>query len=133
MTLVVDTSAVIAIILDEPQAHAIAERLADARRPVISAVSIVEATIVAEARLGPAGTTLVQRVVREAGIETIDVTADTALDALDGWRTYGKGRHRAGLNLGDCFTYALSKDTGAAVLCVGDDFTHTDLDVEPLG
>jgi ribonuclease VapC len=131
MTLVVDTSAVMAIILDEPTAQGLAERLAGAERPIISAVSIVEATIVAEARLGPAGTTLVQRVVREAGIETIDVTADTALDALDGWRAYGKGRHRAGLNLGDCFTYALAKRVDASILCVGDDFARTDVAVEP--
>ena len=73
-----------------------------------------------------------ERVVREGGIETIDVTADTALDALDGWRAFGKGRHRASLNLGDCFAYALAKRADAPILCVGDDFARTDAAVEPL-
>lgn len=132
MSLVVDSSAVMAIVLDEPDAAKLATRLAAHDQPIISAVSVVETTIVAEARLGPVGTILVQQVMREAQIETIDVTSETALDALAGWRAYGKGRHPAALNLGDCFTYALAKRRRASILCTGDDFTRTDADVEPL-
>ncbi len=84
MSLVVDTSAVMAIVLDEPGAAQLAKRLAAHDRPIISAVSVVETTIVAEARLDPVGTILVQQVIREARITTIDVTSETALDALEG-------------------------------------------------
>ena len=131
MSLVIDTSAIIAIVLGEDDSHALAELLAASNDPAMSAVSLVEATIVAEARLGPSGASLVQRVVREAQIAIIDVTGETALDAIDGWRTFGKGRHPAALNLGDCFTYALALRRDAAVLCTGRDFSQTDLDVVP--
>lgn len=133
MTLVLDTSAVMAIVLGEPTARRLAERLAACDDAIISAVTLVETTIVAEARLGPVGTVLVQRVLREANVRTVDVTPDTALDAVEGWRSYGKGRHRASLNLGDCFTYALARRRRIPILCVGDDFVHTDATVEPLG
>jgi ribonuclease VapC len=132
VNLVVDTSAVMAIVLGEPTALRLAERLAACDEAIISAVTLVETTIVAEARLGPAGTMLVQNVLREANVHTIDVTATTALDAMEGWRSYGKGRHSASLNLGDCFTYALARRRRIPILCVGDDFVHTDATVEPL-
>ena len=76
---------------------------------------------------------MVQRVIREAQIAIVDVTSETALDAIDGWRTFGKGRHPAALNLGDCFTYALALRRDAAVLCTGHDFSRTDLAVVPYG
>jgi ribonuclease VapC len=131
VNLVVDTSAVMAIVLGEPTALRLAERLAACDEAIISAVTLVETTIVAEARLGPAGTMLVQNVLREANVHTIDVTATTALDAMEGWRSYGKGRHSASLNLGDCFTYALARRRRIPILCVGDDLVHTDATVEP--
>ncbi len=133
MSLVVDTSAIIAIVLGEDDSDALVELLAASNDPVMSAVSLVEATIVAEARLGPSGASLVQRVIREAQIAIIDVTGETALDAIDGWRTFGKGRHPAALNLGDCFTYALALRRDAAVLCTGRDFSRTDLSIAPYG
>jgi ribonuclease VapC len=132
VSLVVDTSALMAIVLGEPTAQRIAERLAACDEAIISAVTLVESTIVAEARLGPAGTVLVQSVLREANIRTVDVTPATAVDAVEGWRSSGKGRHRASLNLGDCFTYALARRRRIPILCVGDDFVHTDATVEPL-
>jgi ribonuclease VapC len=132
VSLVVDTSALMAIVLGEPTAQRLAERLAASDEAIISAVTLVESTIVAEARLGPVGTVLVQSVLREANIRTVDVTAATALDAVEGWRSYGKGRHRASLNLGDCFTYALARRRRIPILCVGDDFVHTDATIEPL-
>lgn len=132
MNLVVDTSAVMAIVLGEPTALRLAEHLAACDEAIISAVTLVETTIVAEARLGPAGAMLVQTVLREAKVHTVDVTAATALDAMEGWRSYGKGRHRASLNFGDCFTYALARRRRVPILCVGGDFVHTDAAVEPL-
>jgi ribonuclease VapC len=131
VTLVVDSSAVLSIVLNEPDAPTIAKVLAASTANTMSSVSLVETTIVAEARLGPTGGNLVQRVLREASISITDVTADTALDALDAWRSYGKGRHRASLNLGDCFTYALALRSGKRVLCIGEDFAQTDLIVLP--
>lgn len=131
MTLVVDTSAIMAILLEEPTSEHLAGLLADSDDAIMSAVTLVEATIVAEARLGPAGGSLVQRILREAEITVVDVTELTALDAIDGWRTYGKGRHRAALNLGDCFTYALAIRRNLPVLCTGGDFAETDVAVQP--
>ncbi len=133
MSLVVDTSAMMSIVLGEPTAQRLAELLAACDEAIISAVTLVETTIVAEARLGPAGAILVQSVLREANVHTVDVTAATAIDAVEGWRSYGKGRHRASLNLGDCFTYALARRRRIPILCVGDDFVHTDAAVQPLG
>jgi ribonuclease VapC len=130
-TAVVDTSAIMALLLDEPDAPAIAEALATSGPVLMSAASLVEVTIVAEARLGPAGGALVQRVVREAAILIVDVDHESALDAIEGWRSFGKGRHPASLNLGDCFTYALASRQGAAVICTGSDFAGTDLAVLP--
>ncbi len=132
MRLVVDTSAVMSIVLGEPTAQRLAELLAACDEAIVSAVTLVETTSVAEARLGPAGAMLVQSVLREANINTVDVTAETAIDAIVGWRSYGKGRHRASLNLGDCFTYALARRRRIPILCVGDDFVHTDAAVQPL-
>ena len=133
MSLVIDTSAIIAIVLGEDDSDALAELLGADNDPVMSAVSLVEATIVAEARLGPSGASLVQRVIREAKIAIVGVTGETALDAIDGWRTFGKGRHPAALNFGDCFTYALAVRRDATVLCTGRDFSRTDLAVVPAG
>jgi len=89
----------------------------------------VELGIVIEARLWPAGQDVVDRFLREAKIDIVPVDADLAARAMSGWRRYGKGRHPAGLNFGDCFTYALADRTGHPVLCVGDDFAATGIAV----
>lgn len=89
----------------------------------------VELGIVIEARFWPAGQDVVERFLRDAQIEIVPVDADLAARAMSGWRRFGKGRHPAGLNFGDCFTYALAERTGHPVLCTGDDFAATDLDV----
>ena len=131
MPLVVDSSAVLALLVGEPTAADIAAELEASDRNVMSAASLVETTIVAEARFGPAGGSMVQRVLREARVDVIEVTSQTALDAIDGWRTYGKGNHPAALNFGDCFTYALALRSGRRVVCTGADFARTDLGVVP--
>ncbi|MGH3178755.1 MAG: type II toxin-antitoxin system VapC family toxin [Streptosporangiaceae bacterium] len=128
-TLVVDTSAAVAVILGEPGNEEIAAYLEDALARLMPTAIRVELGIVIEARLWPAGQDIVDRFLRDARIEIVPVEADLAARAMSGWRRYGKGRHPAGLNFGDCFTYALAERTGYPVLCTGDDFAATDLAV----
>jgi ribonuclease VapC len=130
--LVVDTSAVVAILLGEPEADSLIVALDAADLRLMSAATLVELGIVMEARLGPAGVDLVRRFVDHGGVELVAFDEAHAAAALAGWRRFGKGRHRAGLNLGDCSTYGLAASTGHPVLCVGDDFAHTDVSVLPL-
>ena len=129
--LVVDTSAVVAILLGEPEAQSLISALSNGDPRLISAATMVELGIVIEARLGPAGTGIVDRFVRDGGIEVVELDRTQADRALEGWRRFGKGRHPAALNLGDCFAYGLAIATGYPVLCVGDDFTRTDVEVAP--
>ena len=85
--------------------------------------------IVIEARLGPAGQDVVDRFLRDAKIDIVAVDEELAARAMSGWRRYGKGRHPAALNFGDCFTYALAERTGHPVLCTGDDLAATGISV----
>ena len=128
-SLVVDTSAAVALILGEPGGDVLAARLEEALARLMSAAIRVELGIVIEARLGPAGQDVVERFLRDAKVDIVPVDADLASRAMSGWRRYGKGRHPAGLNFGDCFTYALAERTGHPVLCTGDDFAATDIAV----
>ena len=128
-SLVVDTSAAVAVILGEPGSDVLAARLEEALARLMSAAIRVELGIVIEARLGPAGQDVVERFLRDATVDIVPVDADLASRAMSGWRRYGKGRHPAGLNFGDCFTYALAERTGHPVLCTGEDFAATDIAV----
>jgi ribonuclease VapC len=128
-SLVVDTSAAVAIILGEPGAEELAAYLEDAFARLMAAAIRVELSIVVEARLWPAGQDIVDRFLRDAQIDIVPVDADLAARAMSGWRRYGKGRNRAGLNFGDYFTYALAERTGHPVLCTGDDFAATNITV----
>lgn len=126
---VVDTSAAVAVILGEPGSDDLVAYLESAAARLMSAASRVELGIVIEARLGPAGMDTISRFLRDAEIEVVPVDVDAADRALGAWRRYGKGRHHAALNFGDCFTYALAEQTGLPLLCTGDDFAATDLEV----
>lgn len=128
-SLVIDTSAAVAVILGEPGSDELGARLQDAFTRLMPTAIRVELGIVIEARLWPAGQDVVDRFFREAEIEIVSVDADLADRAMSAWRRYGKGRHPAGLNFGDCFTYALAERTGNPVLCTGDDFAATDIAV----
>jgi ribonuclease VapC len=128
-SLVVDTSAAVAVILSDPGGEELAGHLEDALTRMMPAAIRVELGIVIEARLGPAGQDIVDRFLRDARIDIVSVDADLAARAMSGWRRYGKGRHPAGLNFGDCFTYALAERTGHPVLCTGNDFAATDIAV----
>jgi ribonuclease VapC len=128
-SLVVDTSAAVAVILGEPGSEELAARLEESLTRLMSAAIRVELGIVIEARLWPVGQDVVDRFLRDAKIDIVPADADLAARAMSGWRRYGKGRHPAGLNFGDCFTYALAERTGHPVLCTGDDFAATDITV----
>ena len=125
--MIVDTSALLAILQDEPERRAFNEALegADARR--MSAATFVEVSIVIEARHGLAGQRDLDHFLDRAGIEVISVDAEQAKVARGAFSRFGKGRHAAGLNFGDCFSYALASVLGEPLLFKGDDFRKTDL------
>ncbi|WP_286720466.1 MULTISPECIES: type II toxin-antitoxin system VapC family toxin [unclassified Microbacterium] len=128
MTIAVDTSALMAIVLGErdalPFARALAANSGDA---CVSAATLVEATIVAEARQGSAAAQDLAAVLRETRIRTVPLDATQASIASAAWRRFGKGRHTAALNLGDCYSYALARHLGAPLLFKGDGFRQTDI------
>lgn len=95
----------------------------------MSAASRVELGIVVESRLGPPGRDALERFLCDTDMEIVDVDGTAAQRAVAAWRRFGKGRQRAGLTYGDCFVYALAERTGLPVLCTGDDFADTDLDI----
>lgn len=126
--IVVDTSAIVALLFAEPGGDLLQRRLLD-ERCVMSAATRVELGIVIEARTGPAGTQLLEELLDRIEIEIVPVDAELAQEALVGWRRFGKGRHDAGLNFGDTFSYALSRRLGQPLLFVSDDFAQTDVAV----
>lgn len=125
--MVVDTSALVAILLREPGAEAFERALASARVRLVSAVTRVELSFVIEGRKGDAGRADLELLLQAGGFEVVSVTPQQATIAIDAFRRFGKGRHPAGLNIGDCFSYALAKATDHPLLFKGDDFPRTDI------
>jgi ribonuclease VapC len=126
--MIVDSSAIIAILRNEPDAGAMIEALQEASVRRISAVTYVEAAVVADNDRDPVLSRRLDELVRDAQMRIEPVTAGQAEIARQAYRDFGKGRHRAGLNLGDCFAYALAKEKGEKLLFKGDDFCHTDVE-----
>ncbi len=124
--MVIDTSALLAILQDEPERRAMVEAIEGADRRVLSVVSLVEASIVLEARRGPAAARLLDTLVERANIEVLPVDREQGTLARQAYARYGRGRHAAGLNFGDCFAYALAAALGESLLYKGDDFSQTD-------
>ncbi|WP_028663132.1 type II toxin-antitoxin system VapC family toxin [Saccharomonospora halophila] len=131
--MIVDTSAIIAVLRREQGHELLEECLASAEAPRVGAPSEVEASIVLESRLGGRGRLILARFLADSGIETVPFTAEHAALAADAYSWFGKRRHPAKLNFGDCCTYAVARLAGEPLLCVGDDFTRTDLELVPLG
>jgi ribonuclease VapC len=125
--MIVDTSALAAILFSEPERAAFIERIDRDPAPKLSVVSLVEATLVVEGRLGRAGGAGLDALLRDGAIAAVAVDRDQAELAREAFRRFGKGRHPAGLNFGDCFSYALAKATGEKLLFKGDDFARTDI------
>lgn len=126
--MVLDTSAVLAVLFDEPERPDFVRTIARSPRTLISSATLVECSIVVEARHGEAAGRELDLLLHRAGVRTVAVDAEQALLARAAWRRYGKGRHPAGLNFGDVFSYALARAKGEALLYKGDDFAKTDID-----
>lgn len=125
--MIVDSSALIAMIQAERHAERIAAIMAGAGALAVPAPTATECLLVLTHRYGAVGRTLFERVQSEFGCRTVDYTAEHVPLALRAYTDYGKGRHRAALNFGDCMTYASARLLWEPLLCVGDDFIHTDL------
>ena len=126
--MIVDTSAVLAVLFAEPDAARYAKVMGRALTCRMSAASFLEAAIVAESRGGsPAGHEL-DVFLERAGMELLPVTPDHARAARRAWRRFGKGNHPAGLNFGDCFSYALAESEREPLLFKGEDFARTDIE-----
>ena len=130
--MVIDSSAALALLLQEDQAPLIARAFERETPRLLSAANLLEAAIVIESRKGEAGGRELDLLLYRAGIEVVGVDEDQAELARVAWRRFGKGRHPASLNYGDCFAYALSKSRRATLLFVGNDFAQTDIEPVPL-
>jgi ribonuclease VapC len=125
--MILDTSAVIAILYREPEAPDFAQRIHDADVCRISVANYVELSMVIQNQLGPEGMQQAEAFFRRAGVSIEPVTVDHGELARQAFLDFGKGRHKAGLNFGDCFSYALAKATGEPLLFKGNDFSQTDI------
>ena len=126
--MIIDASAVIAILRDEPDVHSYAKAIAGAKSRRVSAVNYVEAAVVIDASRDPIASRRLDDLFRTARVVIEPVTEAQAHVAREAYRDFGKGSgHPASLNFGDCFAYALAKVTGEPLLFKGEDFTHTDL------
>lgn len=127
--MVIDTSAVVAILGMEPEASRLAAAIESDPNRLISAAAVVESALVIESRFGEDGGRELDLLLAKAECSIEAVTAEQADLAREAWRRFGKGRHSAALNLGDCFSYALAKVAGEPLLFKGSDFPQTDVAV----
>lgn len=125
--MVIDTSALLAILQDEPERRAFNEAIEAADGRAMSMANFVEASIVIECRYGAEGVRDLDLFLERAAIELVDVTLAQGHAARRAFARYGKGRHTAGLNFGDCFAYALAAERGEPLLFKGADFSKTDI------
>lgn len=127
--MIIDSSVIVAILRREPEADAFGEAIEQAPVRRISAVNYVEAAVVMDSRRDPMVSRDLDDLLRQSHTILEAVTPEHAMLARETYRLYGKGHHRAGLNLGDCFAYALAKDKGEPLLFKGADFKRTDVEV----
>jgi ribonuclease VapC len=125
--MVIDTSALVAILAGEAERHAFNELIEAAPVRLISAATVLEASLVIESRKGEHGGRELDLFLHRAQFQIVPVDADQVELARAAYRVYGKGRHAAALNFGDCFSYALAKQRGEPLLYKGEDFSRTDL------
>ena len=127
--MVVDSSALIAYLQGEPAANRLEDAMLAADSLHLSAATFVEASIVAARLRGEEGERPLDFLLERLRIEVVPVTVEHARIARDAYRNFGRGKHPAKLNFGDCFSYALARALGEPLLFVGDDFSRTDVDV----
>jgi len=125
--MILDTSALVAILYREPEAERFARLIHEAESCRISVATHVELSMVIESQLGPEGMRQAETFLRRAGVIVEPVTVEQGELARQAFLDFGKGRHKAGLNFGDCFAYALAKATGEPLLFKGSDFAMTDI------
>jgi len=130
--LVADTSALLAALFAEPRRDAVLVALSEADPVLLSSCCLLEASIVAQSRLGPEGPAELERLLGAFNVQVTAFTADHSVMACDVWRRYGKGRHPAGLNILDCCSYALARASRQPLLAVGEDFARTDIELVEL-
>jgi ribonuclease VapC len=130
--MVIDTSSLFAVLLRETNAARIAQAMESGSPRLLSAANLLETSMVIESRKGEAGGRELDLLLYRAAVEVVPVDQDQAEIARVAWRRFGKGRHPAGLNFGDCFAYALAKTRRLALLFDGDDFSRTDIECVPL-
>ena len=127
--MVIDTSAMMAILMREAAAERLVSAVEADRTRLVSAATVVEASLVLLGRYGEAGDPQLDRLLRGIGAEVVPVGEEQVALARDAALRFGRGRHPAALNFGDCFSYALSVARGEPLLFVGDDFSQTDVEV----
>lgn len=125
--MVIDTSALAAVFFQEPERQKFLQAIITDGSPLISAATLLETGIVLEGRQGEAAGREFDLFVLRASLQIVPVDAEQAEVARSAWRKFGKGRHKAALNCGDCFSYALAKVTGEPMLAKGQEFTFTDI------
>ena len=129
--MVIDTSALRAIFLAEPERKPFLDSILQSETRMISAANVLETGIVLEARRGESAGREFDLFLVRANLQIVSVDSEQAEIARSAWRKYGQGRHPAALNFGDCFAYALAKSSGEPLLAKGTDFVATDIDVCP--
>jgi ribonuclease VapC len=127
--MVIDTSAVLAIFLAEAERKTFLDLILQSGKRLISSASVLESGIVLESKRGESAGREFDLFVVRTNLEVVPVDAEQVEIARSAWRSFGKGRHSAALNFGDCFTYALAKWSGEPVLAKGQDFVRTDLEL----
>lgn len=125
--MVIDTSAIVAILRDEPDAGALEKALVGERVRTVAATCVLEARMVLVSRHGEHALAELDLWLARIGADIVPIDADLVDLATQAWLAYGKGRHPVGLNFADCFSYALAKRSGQPLLFKGDDFSKTDL------
>ena len=130
--MVLDTSAIVAVLLGQAESTALHRLLAMRSPSLAGAPTLAEAGIVLQARLGLTGLAALRSFMVEYDVHAVPFGEEHWRLASQAFGRYGKGRHPAGLNFGDCLTYATARLAGLPLLCVGDDFAQTDLDLVPL-
>lgn len=130
--MVIDTSAVLAMLLDEPERRAFSDAIEIAEVRSMSVASFVESSMIIESRYGAEGVRDLDLLIAKASIGLEAVDMEQAHLARQAFRKYGKGRHAAGLNFGDCFSYALAHSRAEPLLFKGNDFVQTDIECHPV-
>lgn len=125
--MVIDTSAILAILFGEPEAESFIHAIASDQRRLVSAFTILETAAVLMSRKGSAAVRELDLLLHGARITVVSFDPDQARIARNAYETFGKGRHPAALNLGDCCSYALARSSGEALLFKGNDFSQSDI------